>query len=158
MSSRSRGEGAMKNQILFTFAFAWAAAVVCAWGVPVAVAAAAGPLAAGAGEQAAPAPRTEAAQTANAPAGNAANGRKLFVSFGCYQCHGYEAQGGSAGPRLAPRPIAYAQFMKYVRHPTNEMPPFTEKIVKDAELTDIHAFLRAQPAAPDVDKIPLLKQ
>ena len=115
---------------------------------------AAGPLAAGAGQQAAPAPQQ---QNANAPAGNAANGRKLFVSFGCYQCHGYEAQGGSAGPRLAPRPIAYAQFMKYVRHPTNEMPPFTEKIVKDSELTDIHAFLRAQPAPPDLDKIPLLK-
>jgi mono/diheme cytochrome c family protein len=134
------------------------------------VSAVAGPLAAGAGQQAgpaprtlaqaAPAPRTEAApapQQQNAPAGNAANGRKLFVSFGCYQCHGYEAQGGSAGPRLAPRPVAYAQFMKYVRHPTNEMPPFTEKIVKDSELTDIHAFLRAQPAPPDVDKIPLLK-
>ena len=126
------------------------------------VIAAAGPLAAGAGQQAGPAPRTlaqaaPAPQQQNAPAGNAANGRKLFVSFGCYQCHGYEAQGGSAGPRLAPRPIAYAQFMKYVRHPTNEMPPFTEKIVKDSELTDIHAFLRAQPAPPDVDKIPLLK-
>ena len=118
------------------------------------VTAVAGPLAAGGGQQAAPAPQQ---QNANAPAGNATNGRKLFVSFGCYQCHGYEAQGGSAGPRLAPRPIAYAQFMKYVRHPTNEMPPFTEKIVKDAELTDIHAFLRAQPAPPDVDKIPLLK-
>jgi mono/diheme cytochrome c family protein len=122
----------------------------------------AGPLAAGAGPQAAPAPRTEAAapqqqQNANVPAGNAANGRKLFVSFGCYQCHGYEAQGGSAGPRLAPRPIPYAQLMKYVRHPTNEMPPFTEKVVKDTELTDIYAFLRAQPAPPDVDKIPLLK-
>ena len=79
------------------------------------------------------------------------------MSFGCYQCHGYEAQGGSAGPRLAPRPIAYAQLMKYVRHPTGEMPPFTEKIVKDTELTDIYAFLRAQPVPPDVDKIPLLK-
>jgi ubiquinol-cytochrome c reductase cytochrome c subunit len=113
---------------------------------------AAGPLAAGAGQQTAPAPQQQ-----NAPAGNAANGRKLFVSFGCYQCHGYEAQGGSAGPRLAPRPIAYAQLMKYVRHPTGEMPPFTEKTVKDTELTDIYAFLRAQPAPPDVDKIPLLK-
>src|SRR6476620_3424692 len=126
------------------------------------VIAAAGPLAAGAGQQAAPAPRTEAApapqQQQNVPQGNAANGRKLFVSFGCYQCHGYEAQEGSAGPRLAPRPIAYAQLMKYVRHPTGEMPPFTEKTVKDAELTDIYAFLRGQPAAPDVDKIPLLKQ
>jgi len=131
----------MKNQFLFTFAFGWALAIVFAWGIAAASAA----------QQATPAQQ-------NAPAGNAANGRKLFVSFGCYQCHGYEAQGGSAGPRLAPRPIAYAQFMKYVRHPTNEMPPFTEKIVKDSELTDIHAFLRAQPAPPDVDKIPLLKQ
>ena len=133
----------MKTQLLFTVAFAWALAIVFAWGIAAASAAP---------QQAAP-----AAQQQNAPPGNAANGRKLFVSFGCYQCHGYEAQGGAAGPRLAPRPIAYAQFMKYVRHPTNEMPPFTEKIVKDAELTDIHAFLRAQPAPPDVDKIPLLK-
>jgi mono/diheme cytochrome c family protein len=128
----------------------------------------AGPLARGLSAQAGSAPRTEAApapqqqnaaqQTAaNVPAGNAGNGRKLFVSFGCYQCHGYEAQGGSAGPRLAPRPIAYAQLMKYVRHPTGEMPPFTEKIVKDADLTDVYAFLRAQPAPPDLDKILLLK-
>ena len=118
--------------------------------------AAAGPLAAGAGQQAAPA--QQQANAANAPQGNAANGRKLFVSFGCYQCHGYEAQGGSAGARLAPRPIPYAQVLKYVRHPTGEMPPFTEKVVKDSELADIYAFLRAQPPAPDVDKIPLLKQ
>ena len=132
----------MKNQLLFTFGFGWVLAIVFAWSIAVASAA----------QQAAP-----PAQQQNAPAGNAANGRKLFVSFGCYQCHGYEAQGGAAGPRLAPRPIAYAQFMKYVRHPTNEMPPFTEKTVKDAELTDIYAFLRAQPAPPDVDKILLLK-
>ena len=151
----------MKTQFLFTFVLAWALAIVLAWGIAVASAAQ---------QQAAPAPQqaqrqgepaaqqaAPAQQNANAPAGNAANGRKLFVSFGCYQCHGYEAQGGSAGPRLAPRPIAYAQFMKYVRHPTNEMPPFTEKIVKDAELNDVYAFLRAQPAPRDPDTIPLLK-
>jgi mono/diheme cytochrome c family protein len=147
----------MKRQFLLTFAFAWASAVLCAWGVPIVLAA---QQAAGQQQQNA-APQQNAAvpqgQNATVPQGNAANGRKLFVSFGCYQCHGYEAQGGSAGPRLAPRPIAYAQLMKYVRHPTGEMPPFTEKTVKDAELTDIYAFLRGQPAAPDVDKILLLK-
>jgi len=101
------------------------------------------------------------APTAAAPAvppGNAVNGRKLFVSFGCYQCHGYEAQGSSAtGPRLAPRPIPFANFSRYVRRPTNQMPPFTTKVVSDAELADIHAFLRSQPAPPDVANIPLLK-
>jgi mono/diheme cytochrome c family protein len=145
----------MKNQMLV--------AIVLAGPLALGLSAQAGPASrtAGTGPQAEPAPRTQSApaqqQNANAPAGNAANGRKLFVSFGCYQCHGYEAQGGSAGPRLAPRPIPYAQLMKYVRHPTNEMPPFTEKVVKDSELTDIYAFLRAQPAPPDLDKIPLLK-
>jgi ubiquinol-cytochrome c reductase cytochrome c subunit len=98
----------------------------------------------------------QAAQAA--PQGNATNGRKLFVSFGCYQCHGYEAQGSSAtGPRLGPRPIAFAAFMKYVRRTTNQMPPFTTKVVSDAELTDIYAFLRALPQPPDVASIPLLK-
>ena len=132
----------MKTQFSVTFVLAWALALIFAWGIAFATAA-----------QQAPA----APQNANVPAGNAANGRKLFVSFGCYQCHGYEAQGGSAGARLAPRPIAYAQVLKYVRHPTGEMPPFTEKVVKDSELADIYAFLRAQPAPRDVDSIPLLK-
>ncbi|HKC40136.1 MAG TPA: hypothetical protein VKC15_11385, partial [Gemmatimonadales bacterium] len=62
----------------------------------------AAPMAAGTSPQSGPALRTAQAapapQQQNVPAGNAANGRKLFVSFGCYQCHGYEAQGGSAGP------------------------------------------------------------
>jgi mono/diheme cytochrome c family protein len=107
----------------------------------------------------APSPAPPAApQTAAAPPGNAANGRKNFVSFGCYQCHGYEAQGSTAtGPRLGPRPIAYAAFLKYVRHPANQMPPFTPKVVSDAELADIHAFLRSLPQPPDADTIPLLK-
>lgn len=95
---------------------------------------------------------------AAAPAGNADTGRKLFVSFGCYQCHGYEAQGSSAtGPRLGPKPIAWAAFTRYVRHPTNQMPPFTAKVVADADLANIYAFLQARPAPTPVANIPLLK-
>ena len=92
------------------------------------------------------------------PPGNAPNGRKLFVSFGCYQCHGYEAQGASAtGPRLGPRPIAYAAFSRQLRRPSNQMPPYTAKVASDAELADIYAFLRSLPPPPDVDSITLLK-
>ena len=47
----------------------------------------------------------EQAGRGGAPAGNAANGRKLFVSNGCYQCHGYVGQGGNAGAKLAPKPL-----------------------------------------------------
>ena len=104
---------------------------------------------------------TATAQTAApaaSPAGNADTGRKLFVSFGCYQCHGYEAQGSSAtGPRLGPKPIVYAAFLRYVRRPTNQMPPFTAKVVADADLANIYAFLQSRPAPTPVANIPLLK-
>lgn len=88
---------------------------------------------------------------------NAQNGRKLFTSFGCYQCHQREAQGAAAtGPRLGPHPIPYANFTKYVRQPTGQMPPYTAKVVKDAELADIYAFLQSLPAPPAAKDIPLL--
>ena len=91
-----------------------------------------------------------------APAGNAMNGAKIFISYGCYQCHGYAAQGG-AGARLAPKPIAFAAFTKYVRKPTQQMPPYTAKVVTDQELADIYAFLLTIPAPPDPNSITLMK-
>jgi ubiquinol-cytochrome c reductase cytochrome c subunit len=86
-------------------------------------------------------------QQAAPAAGNAVEGKKLFVSYGCYQCHGFEAQGSSAtGPRLGPRPIAFAAFSRYVRQPTGQMPPYTAKVVSDADLTNIYAFVQSRPA------------
>jgi ubiquinol-cytochrome c reductase cytochrome c subunit len=101
--------------------------------------------------------QTPAAPAQPASAGNAETGRKLYVSYGCWQCHGYEGQGGAAGPRLAPRPLPYAGFSRYVRRPTNQMPPYTEKVVPNADLEHIHAFLMSRPAPPAASSIPLLK-
>jgi ubiquinol-cytochrome c reductase cytochrome c subunit len=96
------------------------------------------------------------AQT-TAPAGNAQKGKQLFQNYGCYQCHGREAQGGAGtGPRLAPKPIPWAQLEKYVRQPGGQMPPYTKKVVSDEELGDIYAFLSAQPQPPPAKNIPLL--
>ena len=101
---------------------------------------------------------TPPARAAQAPAGNAEAGKKLFVSYGCYQCHGYEAQGSSAtGPRLGPRPIAFAAVSKYVRQPTGQMPPYTTKVLPDADLANIYAFLQSRSVPPSVEDIPLLK-
>ena len=89
--------------------------------------------------------------------GDAKNGKRIYVSYGCYQCHGREGQGSAAtGPRIGPRPIPLAVFMTYVRHPTGQMPPYTSKIVTDAELADIHAFLQSVPEPPSAKSIPLL--
>jgi mono/diheme cytochrome c family protein len=106
--------------------------------------------------QQAAAPAQSGAQ-AQLPTGNADNGRKLFTSYGCYQCHGFEGQGSSAtGPRLAPRPLPLQVFMRIVRRPPNQMPPYGPKIVSDQDIADIHAYLAGRPAPPPVASIPLL--
>ena len=103
--------------------------------------------------------QTPAPQPPAAAAGNAEAGKKLFVSYGCYQCHGYEAQGSNAtGPRLGPRPIAFTAFSRYVRQPTGQMPPYTAKVVSDAELADIRAYLASIPDPTPAKDIPLLTQ
>ena len=98
-----------------------------------------------------------AQQPSDAPRGNAAKGKTLFVERACWQCHGREAQGGgAAGPRLAGRVSPWPAFSRYVRRPTEEMIPFTVKVLPDQELADIYAWLRSIPAPPPVASIPQL--
>ena len=92
-----------------------------------------------------------------APPGSADNGKTLYVKQGCWACHNLEAQGGAGGPRLSGRTPAWAPFLKYVRYPTDEMPPYTAKAISDQELADIYAWLKAIPPAPSVSSIPQLK-
>ena len=90
------------------------------------------------------------------PAGNADTGKKLFVSLGCWTCHGYEGQGG-AGPRIAPRPLPLAAFTTYVRRPPERMPIYPERLVSDEDLGHIHAYLQSRPMPPPLESIPLLQ-
>src|SRR5499427_11043271 len=93
-----------------------------------------------------------------APAGDAKNGKKLFAADGCYQCHGYEAQGAApTGPRLGPKPLACAQFSKLVRQPIGQMPPYTVKSLPDKDLADIYAFVQSLPAPPEASSIAVLR-
>ena len=100
---------------------------------------------------------TPQAQAAQAPAGNADTGKKLYVSYGCWQCHGYEGQGGAA-PRIAPRPLPLAAFLTFVRRPPNQMPAYTERLMSDVDLGHIHAYLQSRPTPPPVQSIPLLQK
>jgi mono/diheme cytochrome c family protein len=94
----------------------------------------------------------------NAPTGNAKNGKAVYTADGCYECHGREAQGGAGtGPRLGPEPMPYAAFVFQVRTPRDQMPPYTSKVLSDAELADIYAFVQSQPKPPKADSIPQLK-
>ena len=96
---------------------------------------------------------------AAAPAGDAVKGKANFERVGCWQCHGREGQGGREGPRIAaPVPLAYPALSGFVRTTSGDMPPYTEKVLSNQELTDIYAYLQSIPAPPDHKSIPLLAQ
>jgi ubiquinol-cytochrome c reductase cytochrome c subunit len=92
------------------------------------------------------------------PPGDVEAGRKIYVSHGCYQCHGFEGQGSVAGPRLGPKPAPYPYFSSYIRKPTLLMPPYTAKVLSDRDVAHIYAYLQARPAPPPVESLELLRQ
>ena len=98
------------------------------------------------------------AQTSTPGAGNAENGKVLYVKIGCYECHDRDAGGAGTGPRLAPNPMAWPAFSHQVRSPVNSMPPYTTKVLSDTDLADIYAFLLTIPKPPAIASIPLLQQ
>lgn len=95
---------------------------------------------------------------AQAPSGNADNGKRLFLRDGCWECHGYAGQGGRDGARIAATALSLQGVMRYVRRPAGAMPAYTDKVLSDAELTDIYAYLKSMPAPKPAKDIPLLNQ
>ncbi|MEO5845497.1 MAG: cytochrome c [Caldimonas sp.] len=97
-----------------------------------------------------------AAQTA---AGDVELGRQLYMSNGCYSCHGTVGQGGerSAGPRIAPGPYPLEAFKVFVRAPRQSMPRYDPKFLSDAQLEAIHRYLVSIPKGPGAKEIPLLR-
>jgi mono/diheme cytochrome c family protein len=85
-------------------------------------------------------------------------GKAAFVQHGCWQCHGFQGQGGVTGPKLAPDPIAIEAFTAFVRSSNRAMPPYMEAVLSNEELADIHAYLESIPKPVDYKSIPLLNQ
>src|SRR2546425_4487061 len=90
-----------------------------------------------------------------APA-SAPNGKVLYAKYSCYACHGYDGHGG-AGARLVPLAMTVTRFTAYVHNP-RRMPPYTEKVLSDAQLADLFAYIKSLPVSPSADQIPLLSR
>ncbi len=93
-----------------------------------------------------------AAQTP--PTGDAARGKELYLKYSCYACHGYDGHGG-AGARIVPLAMTVTRFTAYVHNP-RRMPPYTEKVLSDAQLADLFGYIKSLPVSPPADQIPLL--
>ena len=54
--------------------------------------------------------------------------------------------------------LSYEAFLSQLRHPVNEMPPYVESAMPDAEVANIHAYVSSLPPPPDVKSIPILNR
>ena len=94
------------------------------------------------------------AQTQSASTGNVQAGKDLYLRYSCYACHGYDGHGG-AGARLVPMRMTGERFTAYVHNP-RQMPPYSTKLLTDAQLGDVWAYIKSLPVSPDAKDIPLL--
>ena len=90
--------------------------------------------------------------------GNANAGKELWNKYTCYGCHGFSGQNGP-GLRLVPMRMTVENFTKFVRTPGEpvRMPPYSEKVLTDAQVADVWAFLKTLPDAPAAKDIKLLQ-
>ena len=88
-------------------------------------------------------------------ASSATKGRELYLSFQCWQCHGYEGQGGAAA-RIANPPYPFEAFAIFVRRP-DLMPAYPPNLLDVDELQLIYEYVRSIPAPPLLEDVPELK-
>src|SRR5260221_4299507 len=77
------------------------------------------------------------------PRGAATNGRRLFVTYGCFACHGRMGQGGAfngAVPMLAATQLPLEAVNQVLREPYGDMATYSEAVVSAKDVADIHAY------------------
>ena len=101
-----------------------------------------------------------AAQAQEAPRGDAANGKRLYLANYCYTCHGRVGQGGAyngPAPALAKTAMPYEGLVGQTRNPSNDMPGYSAQVLPDQALADIYAYLQSLPGPSDPKGVALLK-
>ena len=96
---------------------------------------------------------------AQEPAGDAANGAKVYVAVGCFTCHGRSGQGGNFNyvtPVLAKIQWPVEALRAFLRIGVNDMPAYAKEVLSDQQVADIHAFLRSLPGPRPTAEIPQL--
>ena len=101
-----------------------------------------------------------AAQAQDAPpSGDAAKGKKIFLTIGCFTCHGRSGQGGAyngPAPILAHTMLPFDGFKGQIRNPADDMPAFSTAVLSDQDVADIYGFVETLPGAGSAKDHPIL--
>lgn len=106
-------------------------------------------------------PGTVIAQDAS---GDAENGEKLFLSYACYTCHGYNGTGMTPLSRytsgVLSRPDVFLIYMRLrgelnPMNPSRSMPHYGKEVMSDEQAMDLYAYLVSlDDEPPELDEIP----
>jgi mono/diheme cytochrome c family protein len=99
------------------------------------------------------------AQAQDAPAGDAAHGRMVFLKENCFTCHGRVGEGGGyegPAPVLAQTALPFEGFRGQIRNPVNDMPAYSDAVLSDKDIADIYAFVKSLPGPRSPKDIPIL--
>ena len=102
---------------------------------------------------------TMGAQAQEAPRGDAANGKRLYLTNNCFTCHGHSGQGGAyngPAPVLARTALPFEAFLMQMRNPSNDMPAYAASVMPDQAVADVLAFLQSLPGPRNPKDIAIL--
>ena len=101
----------------------------------------------------------------SAVTGNAAAGKALYSTYGCYACHGFNGETGRAFVGRWGNLATEQGFVTFLRGranvaplaPSTAMPSFAESALSDKQAKDIYAYIRTfKSSAPELKDIPTL--
>jgi mono/diheme cytochrome c family protein len=112
---------------------------------------------------------SQAQSAAGTPSGNPVTGKKLYESYSCYACHGFNGETGARVllPGQSASLATESTFIAYLRgranlapvQPSTGMPNYSATTLSDAQARDIYAHVRTfKSNTPDVNDIAVLKQ
>ena len=84
----------------------------------------------------------------DAPHGDVATGKRIYLAVGCFTCHGRSGQGGALNgpaPILASTAMPFDGFKGQIRDPSNDMPAYSDAVLSDKDIADIFAFVKSLP-------------
>jgi mono/diheme cytochrome c family protein len=95
----------------------------------------------------------------DAPHGDVATGKRIYLAVGCFTCHGRSGQGGALNgpaPILASTAMPFDAFKGQIRDPSNDMPAYSDAVLSDKDIADIFAFVKSLPGPRSPKDISIL--
>ena len=99
---------------------------------------------------------------------DSSEGEKLYLSHGCYSCHGYNGTGRyPLANDISGIMTSEELFTIFLRlranlnpvSPSNSMPNYSENVIDDSEAKQIYAYIKTfKDSPPQLEEIPIFKE